>query len=228
MKVQQDQQINIILKTEEGQKIISSYIREVYPDRLVLTQPQNWETYLSYLEEGEEIDTKVLTRAGVFLYTSVILNSPVDDCFTIEYNENSAKLLQRRAYTRVKMDTIVDCEYDVLDKNEKSANQNIYGNMVQFSTSLSCKFEKFTVEAETIDMGGGGLKIKAVSELPLKTPITFCINLFDDIIVAQGVIVENNKLPEKQYGIMFTKISDEDREKIIKTCVQIDGILNRK
>ena len=228
MKVQQDQQVNIIINTEEGQKIISSYIREVYPDRLVLTQPQDWEKYISCLDEGEEIDIKILTRAGVLLYTSVILNSPAEDCFTIEFNEDSAKVLQRRAYTRVKMDTIVDCEYDKLDKSSKSSKTDPYSRMVEFSTPLSCKFEKYNIEAETIDIGGGGLKIKTVSPLPPQTAITFYINLFDDIIIAQGVIVENNKLPENQYGIMFTKISDEDREKIIKTCVKIDGILNRK
>jgi len=225
--VQANQQISILLNTPDGEKIISSYIREVYSDRLVLNQPQNWEENLQFLEEGEEIKTKIFTRSGVLLYTSVILNSPVDDCFTIEYNENVANILQRRVYTRVPMETIVDCEYDRL-VSAKSVPVLNNGDMVEFTTSLSCEFETNTVEAETIDIGGGGLKIKSNVELPDQKTITFKINLFDDIIIAKGVVIEKNNLPEHQYGIKFTEISEEDKDKIIKTCFRIDGILNRK
>ena len=84
--IQKNQRLSIILDTPEGKKSISSYVREVYSDRLVLNQPQDWEEYSSYLEEGEEVKTKIFTRVGVLLYTAFILNSPADDNFTIEYN----------------------------------------------------------------------------------------------------------------------------------------------
>ncbi|MBR1908203.1 PilZ domain-containing protein [bacterium] len=225
--VQVNQQISILLNTPDGEKIISSYIREVYSDRLVLNQPQNWEENLSFLEEGEEIRTKIFTRSGVLLYTSVVLNSPVDDNFTIEYNEEFANILQRRVFTRVPMETIVDCEYEKL-VSAKPVNTFSGSDMVEFSTPLSCEFETEVIEAETVDIGGGGLKIVSSVKLPVQKTITFKINLFDDIIVAKGLVIEKNNLPENQYGIKFTEISEEDKDKIIKTCFRIDGILNRK
>ena len=225
--IQVNQRLSIAIDTPEGEKNILSYVREVYPDRLVLTRPQDWEENISFLEEGEEVKTKIFTRVGVLLYTAVILNSPADDNFTIEYNENFAQILQRRAYTRVSLETIVDCSYDELIKAEVINNTST-SDFVEFSAPLSCEFETKIVEAETIDIGGGGLRIKTKEDLPRQKSITFKINLFDDIIVAQGVIVENNSLPEHQYGVQFTKISNDDRDKIIKTCFKIDAILNRK
>ena len=225
--IQVNQRLSIILDTPEGEKSILSYVREVYPDRLVLTRPQDWEENIAYLEEGEEIRTKLFTRIGVLLYTAVILNSPADDAFTIEYNEDFAQILQRRAYTRVALETVVDCSYDELVKAEIVNNGN-KDNFVEYSAPLSCEFEKKVVEAETVDIGGGGLRIKTKEDLPRQKTITFKINLFDDIIIAKGVIVENNNLPEHQYGVQFTQISDEDRNKIIKTCFKIDAIINRK
>jgi len=225
--IQVNQRLSIAIDTPEGEKNILSYVREVYPDRLVLTRPQDWEENISFLEEGEEVKTKIFTRVGVLLYTAVILNSPADDNFTIEYNENFAQILQRRAYTRVSLETIVDCSYDELIKAEV-INNTATSDFVEFSAPLSCEFETKIVEAETIDIGGGGLRIKTKEDLPRQKSITFKINLFDDIIVAQGVIVENNSLPEHQYGVQFTKISNDDRDKIIKTCFKIDAILNRK
>ncbi len=225
--VQVNQQISILLNTPNGAKAISSYIKEVYPDRLILTQPQDWEENLDYLQEGEEINTKIYTRLGVLLYTSVILNSPVDDSFTIEYNEEFASILQRRVHTRVPIETIVDCEYDELISAKPLQNFKSE-DMVEFAAPLSCEFETNTIEAETIDIGGGGLKIVSKVKIPYQKTITFKINLFDDIIIAQGVVIENNDLPENQYCIKFTKISDDDKDKIVKTCFKIEGILNRK
>lgn len=217
-----DQQLNILLELPEGEKIISCYIKEVYPDRLVLTQPQEWDKYLDYLSEGEEIKTKIFTRRGVLYYEAFILNSPENDDFTIEYNEDSAQIIQRRTYSRVPMETIVDCEYDEIIN---SPNKD---KMVEFETNLNCEFERFTVKAETIDIGGGGLKIRASKPLPFDKTITFKINLFDDIIIAKGVLVNNPSLPDLVYGVKFTDIKDEDKDEIIKICFKIEGILNRK
>lgn len=225
--IQVNQRLSITIDTPEGEKSILSYVREVYPDRLVLTQPQDWEEYVSYLEEGEEIKTKIFTRVGVLLYTAVIMNSPADDAFTIEYNEDFAQILQRRAYTRVSLETVVDCSYDELVKADV-INDDSKSDFVEFAAPLSCEFETKVVEAETIDIGGGGLRIKTKADLPRQKTITFKINLFDDIIIAKGVIVENNSLPEHQYGVQFTQISNDDRDKIIKTCFKIDAILHRK
>jgi len=223
--IQKNQRLSIILDTPEGKKSISSYVREVYSDRLVLNQPQDWEEYSSYLEEGEEVKTKIFTRVGVLLYTAFILNSPADDNFTIEYNENYAQILQRRAYTRVPLETYVDCTID--DEDIEDDNQHYESKTVNYSASVSCEYEKKVIDAVTIDIGGGGLKLLAKEDLPEEKLITFKINLFDDIINAQGIVVNNN-LSEHQFGIKFTKISDKDKDKIIKTCLRIEGILNRK
>lgn len=223
--LQANQQLNILFDTPFGEKAISCYIRAVYPDRILLTQPQDWEKHLDILQEGEEVRTKVFTRAGVLLYTALVLTSPENDEFTLEYNEESAQIMQRRVYTRVPMETIVDCEYDELVKDNNNLDHE---KMVEFATQLQCEFERYTVEAETVDIGGGGLKIESKQELPYDKTITFKINLFDDIIIAQGVLVPKTNLPPLQYGVKFTKIKEEDKDKIIKICFKIEGILNRK
>lgn len=222
--LQPNQQLNILFDTPAGEKAISCYIKQVYPDRITLTQPQDWENHLDLLQEGEELKTKVFTRSGVLLYTALVLTSPENDNFTLEYNEEAAKIMQRRFYTRVPIETIVDCEYDKL----VNTNKNSDDRMVKFSTQINCEFEKFIIEAETIDIGGGGLKIESKQKLPFDKTITFKINLFDDIIIAQGVLVPKTNLPPLQYGVKFTKIKEEDKDRIIKVCFKIEGILNRK
>lgn len=222
--LQPNQQLNILFDTPAGEKVISCYIKQVYPDRITLTQPQDWENYLDLLQEGAELKTKVFTRSGVLLYTSLVLTSPENDNFTLEYNEEAAKIIQRRVYSRVPMETIVDCEYDKLVNADEIYNNRI----IDFSTPVNCEFEKFVVEAETINIGGGGLKIKSKQKLPFDKTITFKINLFDDIIIAQGILVPKTNLPPLQYGVKFTKIREEDNDKIIKICFKIEGILNRK
>lgn len=224
-----DQKVELILHTPNGDKFLSCYVKEVYADRLDLTLPYEWEDFAEYLAEAEEVKTKVYTRAGVLLYQALIMDSPESGEFSIEYNEEIAQILQRRTYTRIPLKTIVDCEYklddDDLDLNHKEISEN---RMVKYKTSLSCEIDERIVEAETIDIGGGGLKIASSEELPRKQLITFKINLFDDIITAKGILVDNDSYPELQYGVKFTQITPEDKDKIIKICFKIEGLLNRK
>lgn len=221
-----NQQVEISLNTQSGEKIVSCYVKEVFPDRLVLTLPYEWEIYKEFLSEAEDIKTKIFTRFGVLLYEALILNSPESGEFCIEYNESAARVIQRRVFSRIPLETVVDCEYSV-QKDIKVSDDQHGSAMTTYKTVLNCVVDDYVVDAETIDIGGGGLKIKAESELPYKKLITFKINLFDDIIVARGVLVENSNYPPLHYGVKFTQITPEDKDRIIKICFKIEGLLNR-
>lgn len=179
--------------SDESEKEVNCLIKEVFIDRLTLTINDEVLKYAEYLEEGEELIAKVFTPSGVKLLNTIVLDSPTEQEFVIEYAEVSAEV-QRREYTRVQLTAKV-----VIQRNH---HENIVTN--------------------TIDVSGGGLRFAFDGNFNSKEEVSITLYLPDTkLIQAKGHIIKNNQLPVNVHILSFSEISENDRDKILKKCFEI-------
>ena len=194
--IRENQLVKLFFKDAEGsEKELNCSIKRIYKDRIALIPPEETIDYVDYLEEGDDISVKIFTPAGIKAYDAIVLNSPLENEFVIEFVENYIEI-QRRKYLRM------DYEAKVL---------------------VQVGFTK--VVTQTIDIGGGGVRFASETPFEPNQTVTCHLFLPEvPVIQAQGIIIKENHLKENEYVIFFTKISEIDRTKILQKCfaLQID------
>lgn len=187
--------VKLYVDTAEGsQKEFDCSIRDVYEDRLVLDFPQEILDYAEYFEEGTELPVRIYTPAGIKVFDSIILNSPLESEFTIEYIETSNDI-QRREYVRV--------AYSLKIVIEREGYKN-------------------NIITNTVDIGGGGIRFFYEGSFTPGEIVKLTIFIPEErSIQTKGVIIQNNSLPENEHVLSFTEIDEKDRDRIIKICFAI-------
>lgn len=191
-EVRKGQKVKLRFRTvDNSEKELDCFIKEVQSDRLFLTVPENFLNYIQYLDEGEELSARIFTPIGVKVFDAIVLNSPLETDFVIEYIEDSLQI-QRREFTRVELET------KVIIKRE----------------------DKDNIVTHTIDISGGGLRFysEAKFEPDEKVGVLLYLPYAIRSIQAEASIVENKYIPENHYVLVFTKIDENERDKIIKQC----------
>lgn len=193
-EVRKGQKVKLQFKTvDNSSNDVDCFIEEIYSDRISLTVSDYVLKYSQYFNEGEELAAKIFTPIGVKFFDTIVLNSPEESEFVIEFIEDAPQL-QRREYTRVELETKVIIE-------RKDAD-----NLV----------------THTVDISGGGIRFispvafKSDEEVLVFLYLPFSIRS----IQAQSVIVKNEHLGENEYVALFTQIDERERDKIIKQCFE--------
>lgn len=106
-------------------------------DRICFHFPNKDLDLAKYFQEGNEIEVSLITRMGPRTYDSIVLYSPLEDEFTVEYYDDISKE-QRRQYIRT--DLICD---------------------------LMLYKDKETLKTETINISGGGLRFIAKQDFTI-------------------------------------------------------------
>ena len=194
-EIREGQKIKLSIKVaDNSEKEFDCLIKEVFKDRLSLKFSDEIFDYTDFLEEGVELPVKIFTPSGVKVFDTIILNSPLEEDFVIEYVESTTQI-QRRDYTRVSLGTKV-----IIERED-------FENIV----------------THTIDISGGGLRIfyngsfypeeyvNILLYLPLET----------HSIKAKGTIIQNEYIPEHEHVLFFTEIDERERDKIVKKCFEI-------
>lgn len=193
-EIRKAQKVKINFNTvEDLEKEFDCFIKEVHADRLTLDFPSALLDYIEYLNEGEEIAVKIFTPTGIKTYEAIVLNSPLEHDFVIEYIEQPENI-QRREYLRVFMNLKVVIE-------GKGYNNNIV--------------------THTLDVSGGGLRFHHKGEFEPNEPVKITLLMPNDRAVqAMGTVVQNNNLPKDEHVLFFTEISERERDRIIKKCFE--------
>ena len=190
-----NQKAKIFFDGENGIEMeLDCIVKAIYDDRLALEYPDDAETLKQYLEEGTPIDVKVFTPSGLMVFESMVINSPDEDDFIVEYVED-AVVIQRRDYSRSPL-----------------------------KTKLTLELSKEVFIASTIDISGGGIKFCSKEELEPEQVVRGKLYLrnFDTPATFEAVILDNPSLQPDEYTLAFTNIDEKERDKIIKTCFAID------
>ena len=196
-EIRKGQKVKLCFTTvDNSDKEVDCFIKEIYSDRLFLTISQKISDYSQYLEEGNELAVRIFTPIGVKVFDTIILNSPLESDFVIEYIEDSPQI-QRREYTRVELKTKV-----IIEREDKD-------NLV----------------THTIDISGGGLRFFSQESFEPEESVGVLLYLPFSIrsIQAQAIIVKNEYLQENQYVLLFTKIEERERDKIVKQCFEVQA-----
>lgn len=194
-EIREGQKTKLIFKTADGsEKEFDCFVKEVQADRISLNFPRELLDYACYLEEGTELPVKIFTPTGVKAFDTIIINSPYESEFVIEFVEDHIQI-QRREFSRVELKVKVIIE--------RTGSDNIV--------------------TETIDISGGGLRFTYDGEFDFQEEVGALLYLPYAIrsIKAKGYILKPKHLPQNQHVLLFTSIDENDRDKIVKQCFDI-------
>lgn len=193
-EIKTGQKVKLSIDTADGSKQeFDCYIKDFHHDRLTLNYPKDILNYSEYFEEGSELSVKVFTPIGVRVYESIVLDSPFEGDFVIEYVENSPQI-QRREYVR-----ILHCLKVVVEKEDKN-----------------------TAVAYTVDISGGGIKFVYDGDFRPGESVKLTMYLPDvRAIQCYGTILKNEHIPKNEHVLFFTEIDEKERDRLIKLCFDL-------
>lgn len=197
--IREDQKAKLVFKLgDKSERELDCFVKDIQKDRLSLAFPKEALSYAEYLQEGNEVPVKIFTPSGIRVFDAMILNSPLEQDFVIEYVEDSIQI-QRRAYARVKLETKLIVE--------RSNGQNII--------------------TYTHDIGGGGLRFHYEGDFFPNEQVKCRLYLPKQMtsIVAMGEILKKPHLLKNEFIVLFTDIRESDRDRIIKKCFEVEASL---
>lgn len=194
------QRVRVGVETEDGQILqFFSYIKKIYPDRLLLVFSETKASLEKYLQEGVTVRLSVYTPIGIILTSSVILNSAQNCEFEVEM-ESEPKRIQRRRYVR--------------------ANGNF---------RLLIEQNGQTITALTQDIGGGGVRFICDNQLEYSfVEAKLFIPQIQQALAFSGDVEKKPHFKPNEYLIQFKVIDDATRNKIIQKCLEIEAEKIRK
>lgn len=175
---------------------VDSTILWAEDDRICLDFPIIYMDDAQFFFEGQEIEVTLYTDKGIRNYESIVIYSPLEGDFIIEYYEDASKI-QRRQFVRA--DSICDL---ILYKGKDS-----------FKT-------------KTLNIGGGGLRFTSAKDLTLNDTYEFSLYLPKKHLPIKGTCEILYRFPKEgmdHYVLEFRAIRETERNKIIKVCFEIEA-----
>lgn len=200
-EIREDQKAKLYFKTaDDSEKEVECFIKDVKSDRISLTFPEHMMEYAQYLTEGEELPVRIFTPYGIKVFETIVLNSPLESDFVIEYVDNYIQI-QRREYSRILLETKVIIE--------REDHENVI--------------------TQTLDISGGSLRFYYEGDFLPREKVGCLLYLPMQIrsIQAQGIIVKNHHLPKNEHVVFFTKIDERDRDKIVQKTFEVETMRYR-
>ena len=147
-----------------------------------------------YLKEGASIRLSIYTPTGILLQESIVLNSPVNCEFEVEFSK-SKKRIQRRKYFRV------DVNYRmIIEQNGK------------------------TYTVLTKDLSGGGIRFISdmpLQEGEVKAKLYIPEHV--DAVVFVGEVCKKAYFSANEYVVKFVRIQDYERTRIVQKCMELEA-----
>lgn len=171
---------------------IDSAIVKVDKDRLYLDFPAKYSNKMFHFREAQETELSIYTQRRVIIMSSLIIDTPYEQDFTLELNEEFM-IIQRRQYVR---------------------------SIVKLDISVS-QGQKFFFNTKTANIGGGGLKFISNNTFKPGDYYDFALKMpsWEFPVEGNGVIVDNIEQDGVIFSMLkFDSISESDRNKIIKHC----------
>ncbi|MFA6989695.1 MAG: PilZ domain-containing protein [Candidatus Gastranaerophilaceae bacterium] len=166
-------------------------------DRICLDFPIQYSELAHYFYEGQEVEVELFTNKGIRKYNSIVIYSPLEGEFVVEYYEDASKI-QRREYVRA--DAMCD---------------------------LVLYTDKETIKTQTINISGGGLRFYAKKEFTVGDTWNFNLYLPQKPVPVHGsgkIIYMLKKETSYDYSVIeFKNIKEMERNRIMRTCFEIEA-----
>lgn len=192
---QENQKAKIIFGADNKIVEMDCYIEKIYYDRIKLGLPKAADRYTPYLKVGNDITINVFSHVGVVVQDSIILTSPLEKSFTIEYDMDAVRIENRRRNKRF------------------SANCDI----IIFRPLLG------NIETQLIDISTRGLRY--YSDIPLEAGSEYDCKVLlkptDAKILFKGKVLDNKGLPMGVYRMLIYKIAYKDKYVLLDYCEKL-------
>lgn len=189
---QENQKAKIIFEADDKVVEMDCYIEKIYYDRLKLKLPKAASRYTPYLKTGNILTLNVFSHAGVLVQDSIILSSPMEKDFTIEYDMDTIRIENRRRKKRYSS----NCDLIIF--------RPLLGN----------------IETRLIDLSVSGLRY--YSDIPLETGSEYDCKLMlkptEAKILFKGKILDNKGLPAGVYRMYINRIAYKDKQILLEYC----------
>ena len=193
------QKIALLFKKDNNIVEMVCSIEKIFYDRLNLVLPQYFMRYIEYLQVGMELTAKVFSKLGTIDFNTIIINSPLDDTFTIELDYNAINLTSGESVSTIKSVDLLEIQFN----NEliKVKTFELATEFVKFTSnkafSVGDNFEATLILPKTYG------KIKFIAEITEIDPIY--TNEFTANFIT---ITEQAKQDLLYYMYMYTKDTD--------------------
>ncbi len=193
-----------MLELENGQKVkikfntltindteLTCTVKWYENDRVSLVFPEDSEQYIKDFPEGREIEVVIYTNSGIFVFDSIVINSPLENDFVIELPDEKKKV-QRRDYIRAHAGLKL-----VIHREDKK------------------------YETRTINVGGGGIRFITEEKLDINELWNFSLFLpGNNVITGLGKVLYTILRGKLMASVItFTDIKETDRNRLIKFCL---------
>ncbi len=192
---QENQKAKIIFEANDKIVEIDCYIEKIYYDRLKLELPKAASRYTPYLKTGKYLTINVFSRIGVLIQDSIVLTSPLEREFTVEYDKDAIRIENRRRIKRYS----ANCDLVIF--------RPLLGN----------------IDTKIIDISTSGLRY--YSDVPLEAGSEYDCKLIlrptEAKILFKGKILDNKGLPAGVYRMFINKISYKEKQMLLDYCETI-------
>jgi len=196
-EINENQRVKLSFNIADGSvKELECSIKHLYKDRIAMAFPAETMYYVDFLQEGDEVIVKIFTPVGIKMFNAIILDSPLEDEFVVEFVESFIEI-QRRKYLRTVLKTKI-----ILERTEKE-----------------------NIVTHTFDIGGGGVRFfyKGTFEHNETVHCLLYLPLRIHSVQATGIIIKEGALKSNEHILVFTKIDERERDRIIKKCLELQS-----
>lgn len=182
------QKLALFFQKDSNMVEMSCNIETILDDRLNLALPPYFMRYVEYLQVGNAMTAKAFSKFGTVDFNTIVISSPLEDCFTIELDYNSVKLTP-------------GSELPVIDAVEK----------------LEVKSANESFEVRTIELSTDFIKFNCDSKLSVNENIEGILYLPKNygIIYFKAIISEIDPIYETEYTATYTTMTEQDRQLLL-------------
>lgn len=182
------QKIALLFQKNSNMVEMTCVIEKVLDDRLCLTLPQYFMRYIECLQVGSTLTAKVFSKIGTLDFNTIVISSPLEECFSIEADYNSIRLTS----------------------GEDMPAVNAVENM---KITTATKSE----DTKTIELSAIYVKFSSNNNYEINDNIDCYITLPKDygIINFKAVITEQDAIYEDEYTATYTTMTDTDKQTLL-------------
>ena len=182
------QRIALIFTKDSSIVEMTCSIEKIYDDRLDLILPQYFMRYIEFLQVGQALTAKAFSKLGTIDFNTIVISSPLEDCFSIELDYNSLNLTPGE-------------ELPVVNAVEKIEIQRKEQLIKTKTFELSTEFIKFYLDED--------LKLEEVLACTLFLPKDY------GIIKFKVDITERDSIYDNEYTANIQTMTEIDRQTLL-------------
>ena len=187
--IKSGQKISIYFQKEEKLVEISCKITEVFEDRIVVELPQYFMRYIEFLNVGHALTAKVFSKIGTIDFNTIIISSPLEDDFMIEYDKNAIKLTPTEEIPSVEAIENLD---------------------IKTSDGALLKERTFVLSTEYLKFySDNAFKVNDIFEGELLLPKNY------GIIKFTGIITDVDPVYDNEFTASYSNMTEDDRQALL-------------